>query len=210
MPTPSHFKAPFHAECFYHILCKSIDGILLFREPLDYNVFMERFLQFNAPFLQIWSYSLLSNHSHHITRVASNKVIIDYLESVNKSQHTLAMTIFLEDTENEKSLDEMLTRQMNSFLVSYANYYNNRYDRKGGIFQKPFRRIEIADDAYLQQAIIYTHANAQKHNIVEDFSGYPHSSYQDIKHGRNTLISWQEVIQVEYYYQKGWPSSKLE
>jgi hypothetical protein len=225
MPTPSHFKAPFHAESFYHILCKSIDGILLFREPVDYNVFIEKFLQFNTPFLQIWSYSLLSNHSHFIVKVSPKKVILDYLESGNKYQYTLAMTVFLEDTENEKSLDDMLMRQMNSFLVSYANYYNERYDRKGGLFQKPFRRIEIADDVYLQQAIIYTHANAQKHNIVEDFSRYPHSSYQDIIQGRDTWISRQEVTnffggkekfeelhkaQFEYYYQNSWPTSKLE
>ena len=43
---------------------------------------------------------------------------------------------------------------MNSFLVSYANYINNKYDRKGGIFQKPFKRIAIEGDAHLQQAII--------------------------------------------------------
>ncbi len=119
----------------------------------------------------------------------------------------------------------MLERQMNSFLVSYANYYNQRYQRKGGLFQKPFRRIEILDDAYLQQAIIYTNANAQKHNIINDFSKYPYCSYQEILQGSGTGIAQKEIInffgskekfetlhkaQVEYYYQKGWPSSKLE
>ncbi len=137
----------------------------------------------------------------------------------------LAMDAFLTDTENETGLNEMLERQMNSFLVSYANYYNNRYDRKGGLFQKPFRRIEISDDTYLQQAIIYTNANAQKHHIINDFSRYPHSSYQDLIHDRGTWLARTEVIdffgskekfeelhkaQVEYYYTKGWPSSNLE
>jgi hypothetical protein len=78
MPTPSKFKATFRADSFYHILCKSIDGILLFRDSIDYQVFMVRFMQFNAPFLKIWSYSLLSNHSHHIVKVSAKKGVIIY------------------------------------------------------------------------------------------------------------------------------------
>lgn len=169
MPTPSKFKAPFLTGSFYHIVCKSIDGILLFREPQDYSVFLERFMQFNSPFFQIWSYSLLSNHTHFVVKVAALKAIQEYLEEEKKLQKTVAMNCFLQDTENEKLLDDMLERQMNSFLVSYATYYNSRYNRKGGLFQKPFKRIDIIDDAYLQQAIIYTNANAQKTPAREGF-----------------------------------------
>ena len=60
MPTPLKYKAPFLAEAFYHIVCKSIDGILLFRDPKDYGVFLEKFMQFNSPFLLVWSYKNLS------------------------------------------------------------------------------------------------------------------------------------------------------
>jgi REP element-mobilizing transposase RayT len=182
-------------------------------------------MQFNAPFLKIWSYSLLSNHSHHIVKVSAKKGVIDYLHSQKNVQYTLAMETFLKDNENESSFNEMLERQMNSFLVSYANYYNNRYERKGGLFQKPFRRIEIADDAYLQQAIIYANANAQKHKIIDDFTKYPHNSYQDVMQGQDKWIALTEILdffgnkqkfeeihkaQADYYYQKGWPSSKME
>jgi hypothetical protein len=43
MPTPPEFKAPFFPECFYHIVCKSIDGINLFREDIDYYIFFSGF-----------------------------------------------------------------------------------------------------------------------------------------------------------------------
>jgi len=137
-------------------------------------------MQFNSPFFQVWSYSLLSNHTHYVVKVATLKAIRQYLEGEKKLQRTVAMASFLQDLENEKLLDEMLERQMNSFLVSYATYYNSRYNRKGGLFQKPFKRIEITDDAYLQHAIIYTNANAQKHKLVENFANYSYCSYQDV------------------------------
>jgi len=121
--------------------------------------------------------------------------------------------------------DEMIERQMNSFLVSYANYLNNKYDRKGGFFQKPFKRIQITDDGHLQQAIIYSNANAQKHRIVIDFKQHEYSSYNAAIHNDNYFIDSSNVVaffggaekfiriheeQVAFFYGKGWPSSKLE
>ncbi|MEO6540661.1 MAG: hypothetical protein ABIN74_06720 [Ferruginibacter sp.] len=135
------------------------------------------------------------------------------------------MILFLADSKNDVLFDEMIERQMNSFLVSYANYCNNKRNRKGGIFQKPFKRIRIDDDAHLQQAIIYTNANAQKHHLVTDFKKYPHSSYTGTITGNNIFIKVKNVLdffggldnfinihknQIDYYYLRDWPSSKLE
>jgi putative transposase len=115
----------------------------------------------------------------------------------------------------------MIERQVNSFLVSYANYLNNKYNRKGGLFQKPFKRIQICDDGHLQQAIIYSNANAQKHQLVNDFREYPYSSFNAVINYDYYFVDGKNVggiekfikiheAQVEYFYGKGWPSSKLE
>lgn len=104
------------------------------------------------------------------------------------------MNSFLAESENDMLLDAMLERQMNSFLVSYANYYNNRNSRQGGLFQKPFKRIQIFDDAHLQHAIIYANANAQKHNLIKDFSLYTYSSYMDTLRSDDTWVACKDVI----------------
>ena len=119
----------------------------------------------------------------------------------------------------------MISRQMNSFLVSFANYINNKYNRKGGIFQKPFKRIIIENDAHLQQAIIYTNANAQKHGMVADYKHYQYSSYLHTLQNDQYFIDSKSIfhffggsqkflsahdLQVAYFYQHNWPSSKLE
>ncbi len=135
------------------------------------------------------------------------------------------MNSFLADFKNEELLQRLVERQMNSFLVSYSNYLNNKYGRKGGIFQSPFRRIQISDDNHLQQAVIYVHANAQKHRLISDFSNYKHSSYSEILSSDSTFVNVESILnffgskenfikshkaQVEHYYSNKWPSSKLE
>jgi len=223
MPTPPEFKATFAPECFYHIVCKSIDGIILFKEAIDNNVFLRRFQQFTAQVLDVWSYCLLNNHTHHVVKIKSVAAI---LENIKKQEDkTQAMKSFLSDQNNEFFFDAMIERQMNSFLVSFANYNNNKYNRKGGLFQKPFRRIQVADDIHLQQAIIYVHANAQKHNIVKDFKDHRYNSYQGIVSADFSFTDTNNVLdffggieafkrihksQVDFYYSNNWPSSKLE
>jgi hypothetical protein len=223
MPTPPEFKAPFLPECFYHIVCKSIDGIKLFREDMDYHVFLQRFQQFTAPLFDVWSYCLLTNHTHHIVKIKSSLAIVENIKKMEDK--TQAMKSFLSDQNNEQFFDAMIERQMNSFLVSVANYTNNKYNRKGGLFQKPFRRIKIADDIHLQQAIIYVHANAQKHNLVKDFKEHAYNSYSATVNNNPAFIDTKNLVeffggmqkfksihksQVDYYYTNNWPSSKLE
>jgi hypothetical protein len=223
MPTPAEFKAPFYPGYFYHIVCKSVDGILLFKEDIDYKVFLQRFQQFTKLVLDVWSYCLLTNHTHFVVKIKTLPAVIENIKKM--PDQTISMKSLLADQNNEQIFDAMIERQMNSFLVSFANYTNNKYLRKGGLFQKPFRRIQIADEIHLQQVIIYIHANAQKHNLVSDFNKHPYNSYKATLNNDTTLIDVSSVLsffggsekfvaihksQVEYYYSNNWPGSKLE
>ena len=225
MPTPEKYKAPFLPGSYYHIVCKSIDGLILFNEEKDYRVFKERFKQFTSAFFEVWAYNLIPNHTHHIIKTRPAQEIAETISGFQKEEQSKAMLRFLDAIKDENSFDEMIERQMNSLLVSYANYCNNKRGRKGGIFQKPFKRIRIEDDSHLQEAIIYTNANAQKHKLVRDFKEHPYSSYADIINGNGQFTEIDKQIgffggldnfinihksQVEYYYQHDWPPSKLE
>jgi len=138
---------------------------------------------------------------------------------------TIAMKAFVAEPSNESHFNKVIERQMNSFLVSYANYINNRYQRKGSIFQKPFKRIKIEDEAHLHQAIIYTNANAQKHDLIANYKEYSFSSYKSVLENDEYFINAKDIIaffkglekfvllhdeQVAYFYQRNWPNSKLE
>jgi len=225
MPTPLHLKAPFLPGKFYHMVCKSIDGILLFNDPDDIDVYRERLYHFTQRFMETWSYSLLPNHTHHIIKLHELNIISENFSEEEHPESTIATKAFLADQSNNLLFDRMIERQMNSFLVSYATYHNNKYGRQGGLFQKPFKRIELCDESHLQQAIIYVHANAQRHGLVKDFIHHKHSSYAGILFSDNPHVAGKEVMeffggrrqferlhkdQAAYYYSNNVPSSKLE
>ena len=225
MPTPNNLKAQFYPDEYYHIVCKSIDGILLFNDDKDHQVFNERFKKFASDFLDIWSYCHIPNHTHHVIKIKSIDSINHFIKKLAPQQLGFAMKAFIADIDNPILFDNLITRQMNSFLVSFSNYINNKYNRKGGIFQKPFKRIIIENDAHLQQAIIYTNANAQKHGIIDDYKHFQYSSYshalkndQYFIDSKNMLQFFEGLanflsvhdLQVAYFYQHNWPSSKLE
>lgn len=218
MPVSPLLKAPFQASQFYHIVCKSIDGLLMFRQEKDYSVFKNRFHQFTQGYFDTWSYCLLENHTHFIIKVKSIESIIDTIKKLTPENCTKSQNRLLQNKTDELLLDEMLERQMNRFLVSYTNYYKNQHAHRGGLFQKPFKRINIKGEAHLQQAIIYTHANSQKHGIIDDYKIYPHSSFLSICNNY-TEGAFKEVVgffggitsfkkiheeQIKHYYNKDW------
>jgi putative transposase len=195
MPIPEQFKAPFEFQKHYHILFRSIDGIPLFKTEKEHLFFLEKWKRFTDPVFETWAYSLLDNH-----------------------------TQFLEKKEGSL-IGPIIERQINSFMVSFTNTYNNIIERKGGLFQQPFRRSLIASDAHIQQAIVYVHANAQKHKLVKDFKMHRFNSYQAILDRNEVFINVAAVViffggigkfisihseQVAYFYKHQWPDSRLE
>ncbi|MEO6232207.1 MAG: hypothetical protein ABJB11_00740 [Ferruginibacter sp.] len=225
MPTPIDLKAPIYPDCFYHVVFKSIDGLLLFNHEKDHCVFQDRFKKFLGDFVAIWSFCLIPNHTHFVLKIKSRESINLFLGKLAHQNLTVSMKAFIANQNEELLFNAMIERQVNSFMVSYANYVNNKFNRKGGIFQKPFKRIKIEDESHLQQAIIYTNANAQKHDLVNDFKTYSFSSYPLIIANDHYFIDAKSVIeffeskekfirlhqeQVDYFYGNNWPSSKLE
>lgn len=225
MPTPVALKAPFFYQSHYHIVFKSIDGLLLFNKSSDYNLFLQRFLNFLQPFIDIWAFILLQNHVHLIIHVKTEKNIKEYLGKLPVPLQTKVMQKLMVSDKHAALIDELIERQFNSFMVSYVNSTNNQTGKQGGFFQKPFKRILIADESHLQQAIIYVHANAQKHGLAKDFRSFQHCSYYSIISGNSAFVDTSAVLtffkgkeafieqhrlQVEQFYSNNWPSSKIE
>ena len=74
--------------------------------------------------------------------------------------------------------DASVSSFMKKIGVSYALYYNRKYDRTGHLFQDRFRSETIKDDAYLLTAFRYILNNPQKAGICKA-DEYPWSSYRE-------------------------------
>jgi putative transposase len=76
-----------------------------------------------------------------------------------------------------KECDEALSMFMKRINVSYAYYFNKKYNRVGHLFQDRFKSECIDSERYLLSAVRYVHNNPVKAKIVDNPGDYPWSSY---------------------------------
>lgn len=72
--------------------------------------------------------------------------------------------------------EENLSQGAKFIFQSYALYFNEKYERKGPVFCRPFRAFLCLNDAYLLTISIYIHLNPYKANLAESPYSYRWSS----------------------------------
>lgn len=144
----------------YHIIMKAIDGMDLFREIKDYLRMIHDLFEFNdenpVP-------------SHFRVRYYRNKVIVTRkgnvtLASARKKRKMLIEILAFCLMPNHVHL---LVRQLQEGGISrfmkkfggYALYYNQKYQRKGHLFQDKFEAVHIGNNEQLKTAFVYIHTN---------------------------------------------------
>ena len=80
-------------------------------------------------------------------------------------------------------------------LVQHLHQGNQqRYQRTGSLFQKPFRRGLVTSDEHLFHLVTYIHRNPAKHSFNQDFRDWPFSSYSVILSTEQTGVLRGEVL----------------
>ncbi|MEI9809709.1 MAG: hypothetical protein WDO16_18635 [Bacteroidota bacterium] len=129
------------------------------------------------------------------------------LESKDYKDLTLTEKRFL---DRKISTSELLEQSFKRFFQSYALSFNKAHDRKGNLFYKPFKRVHVAKDSHLTQAVVYIHANPLKHKLIKDFTQYPWSSWQSILSDaptqllRKEIIDWLVAGLISFQFTKRW------
>lgn len=153
-------KTPLVTDRYFHIYNRGNNKEKIFEKEEDYKKFMQLYSVKVQPYADTYAFCLIPNHYHFLVKFKD-------LES---------------DNQNLKP-----SHILRTFFQAYAIYYNQRKKRRGSLFTKYFRRIEITSDEYLKQVVYYIHKNPLKHGIMNDFRDYPYSSYKAYS---NFEISW--------------------
>lgn len=98
-----------------------------------------------------------------------------------------------------KEKDEQLSQTMKRINVSYVNYFNQKYQQVGHLFQDRFRSEPIEDENYLLAVLSYIHNNPLNAFIAKNLEEYAWSSYcLYIKKlpQRNTLIEFKDILSL--------------
>ena len=194
MSIRAKYLAPFEEGGYYHVYNRTNNRELLFREPENYRYFLQKYKQFAAPFPGTFAYALLPNHFHFIVRVKQLSAITAYLDGLPPLLHSKAETVFLE--KGAEAFPGLVEKAFHRFFTGYAVAFNNRNERYGNLFHRPFLRLRINDDAHWQRGIVYAHTNALKHGIVRDFTTYPWTSYHACLSEAATMLCRDEVLRL--------------
>lgn len=73
---------------------------------------------------------------------------------------------------------ESLSDNMKRLEISYAAYFNRKYDRVGHVFQGRFKSMPVETDEYFVSVVKYIHNNPVAAGICASCSDYKWSSYQ--------------------------------
>jgi len=77
--------------------------------------------------------------------------------------------------EREDNISNIIKR----IGVTYAHYFNKKYERNGHLFQDRFRSEPVDDIEYFVTLLRYIHQNPVKAGIIENINDYPWSSWKE-------------------------------
>ena len=171
-------QIPLQEGKYYHIYNRGNNRETLFYTEDNYKYFLNKYNKYLSEYIDTYTYCLLPNLFHLFVFVKETKVISN--EESNKKV---------------QSLEQIISLQFRKFFTSYAMSINLQKNRTGSLFQKSFKRKEVANDAYFSNLILYIHANPQLHGLVDDFKNYRWSSYPTILANKNTKLKKEVVLE---------------
>jgi len=186
-------KIQFVNEEWYHIYNRGVDKRLVFSERQDYLKFLRGLEDFN-------------NKSHYeeragMVRRGGLKELSSFL---NEQEKIVEITCYCLNPNHfhlvlKQLIDRGITMMLHRLSTSYTNYFNDKYQRSGSLFQGPFKAVRVDTDQYLFWLSGYVNGNPEIHRVAKA-NNYEWSSYKDfltIK-SNNQILGNKDIILSQF------------
>ena len=155
------------------------------REQENYRFFLQQYEKYLGGVVETYAYCLMPNHFHFLVGV---KVEAELVKTFPKFE----------------TLEKLVSKQFSNFFSSYTQSFNKKYQRKGSLLIKNFKRKPILTESQWQDTFLYVHLNPIKHGFVKDlkdwkwscFHGYERAadpSKLERNYFLNYFDNWQHV-----------------
>jgi putative transposase len=152
MPSRNSIKE-FSEDSYYHIYNRGVEKRIIFLDDQDYTVFLGLLKKY------ILGVDDFKKNRHKFEKLEDKVDILAYCLMPNHFH----LLVYQKDKDG-------ITRLARKLMTSYAMYFNNRYNRVGGLFQGRYKASLINADSYLHHISRYIHMNP------EDYMKWPYSS----------------------------------
>jgi len=185
----------------YHIYNRGVDRRDIFMDDEDRFRFIHDLFEFNNV-----------NPSPNLNERVFTKKMKNMevgLPSIKKEPRKLLVEILafcLMDNHYHMIIKQKSDNGITEFLrklgTGYTNYFNQKYERSGALFQGKFKSIHISNDRHLMYLPIYVHLNP----LDFKFSGWRDKRVKDYKKIIEFLDSYRWSSYMDYTGQKNFPS----
>jgi len=184
-----HFMNTLEINTYYHIYNHANGNENLFRERENYRFFLEQYQKHITPVADTLAYCLMPNHFHLLVRIKEAETLLSTFPKLLKTTSNLPGFQNLEGL-----LSAFISKQFSNLFNSYTKAFNKKYQRKGSLFIKNFKRKAISNDQYFGHIITYIHLNPIKHGFVTNIADWNWTSYHDYLHQQPSFIHRQPVL----------------
>lgn len=150
------YDPDFISDGYYHVYNRSNNRELLFKNFDNYHYFLNRYAHYLNPWVHTLGYCLMPTHFHFLIRVKS----------------TLELKKLY-----KKNLSIAIEEHFRRLFISYSKSINKQRNRHGNLFQRPFKRSYIDDQADVVKMLCYIHHNPIHHGHSDDYHKWYFSSF---------------------------------
>lgn len=160
----------------YHVFNKSIAGYKIFNKDSEYLRMFKTLLYYQSPnpiisfskFLRGESnqkekaFSLSSKPRPKLVQIIAYCIMPTHLHLVIKQLADRGISVFMNNIQN-----------------SYTRYYNILHNRKGPLWEGPFKNVLVDTDEQLLHLTRYVHLNPATAYLISDMEEWQWSSYHE-------------------------------
>jgi len=130
---------------YYHIYNRGINSCNLFYEAENYEYFMQLYDKYISVYAETFAWVLMPNHFHFVVRIKEEPEVlaIKHEPLTSKPPH----------------------QHFSNLFNAYTKAFNERFNRHGSLFERPFKRKLVDNEQYLKQLVLYVHHNPVHHGF---------------------------------------------
>jgi|SRR3989338_1198542 len=147
-------KTSFAEGEFYHVYNRGVDKRDIFSEQYDLSRFLQSMREFNTlePIGSIYEKTLLK-----IKFGSSTPKLVDVIcYCLNPNHYHFIL---------RQTADKGIEKFMHRLATGYTNYFNEKYQRSGALFQGRYKAVHIDSNEYLLHLSAYVNLNHLVHQL---------------------------------------------
>jgi putative transposase len=187
-------KNPLASNEVYHVFTKSIDNFITFKDESDFTRAIEtiKFYRYGKVPISFSTYLKTKNK-----KIFSLKYELDINNSVVEIIAYCIMPTHLH-LILKQLVDNGISIFIKNVLDSYTRYFNNKYSRRGTLWQSRFKSVYVESNEQLLHLTRYIHLNPTTAGLVKNPEDWTYSSYLEyLNKSNNKICNYEEYLDMD-------------